>query len=215
LTAKTAGKMARPISASTQSVTNRATPAMPTMNTTPTANGNGAIGNQVASTSLFAFDSSEPVGWRWCQASGSSRYLRVTRRRYVACRRNCITPAPSRRPRIPATLSVDTATMAAAASPSAAAVVRPESNAGTIRRPVIAPRTYALPTVTAPNSALPSALTAKIRGSSRTEIHRIRNPRRRTSLRTTALLSPVLPSRDGRPGVAGGRCGPRVGPCPP
>ena len=81
LSANTAGKTSRPISASTQSVRNSAVAAMPTMNTTPTANGNGAIGYQVASTSLLALDSSEPVGWRWCQASGSSRYLRVTRRR--------------------------------------------------------------------------------------------------------------------------------------
>ncbi len=78
---KTAGNTSSPIRASTQSVKKSAVAATTTMKTTPTANGNGAIGYQTASTSLFALDSREPVGCRWCQESGSSRYLRVTRRR--------------------------------------------------------------------------------------------------------------------------------------
>ena len=43
------------------------------MTMTPTAKGNGAIGYQVASTSLLAFESSSPVGCSACQDSGSSR----------------------------------------------------------------------------------------------------------------------------------------------
>jgi hypothetical protein len=39
----------------------------------PTANGSGAIGNQVASTSELALESSVPVALRWCHATGSSR----------------------------------------------------------------------------------------------------------------------------------------------
>ncbi len=96
-------------------------------------------------------------------------------------------PAPSRRPRIPTTFSTATDRIAAAASPSAPLRTSPESNAGTITRPAIAPSTNALPTVISPNSALPIALSAKIRGSSRTEIQRIPSPRRTTSVRTFSV----------------------------
>jgi len=67
------GKMTEPTSASTGSVVNSSTRVSTSMNTTPTANGNGAIGYHVASTSLLALDSSSPVGCCWCQDSGSSR----------------------------------------------------------------------------------------------------------------------------------------------
>ena len=73
----------------------------PSIAITPMAIGSGAIRNQVDSTSAFAFDSSCPVGCLWCHSSGSFRYCRVTRRRYVACSRYCITPAPIRRPTTP------------------------------------------------------------------------------------------------------------------
>lgn len=49
-------------------------PTAPTSITSvPTANGSGAIGYQVASTSELALDSNVPVALRWCQASGRSR----------------------------------------------------------------------------------------------------------------------------------------------
>ena len=68
-----AGKTTEPTSASTGSVTNSRPRVVTSMRMTPTAKGNGAIGYQVASTSLLAFESSSPVEWSWCQASGSSR----------------------------------------------------------------------------------------------------------------------------------------------
>ena len=68
-----AGKTTEPTSASTGSVTNSRPSVVTSMKMTPTANGNGAIGYQVASTSLLALDSSSPVEWSWCQDSGSSR----------------------------------------------------------------------------------------------------------------------------------------------
>ena len=60
-------------SPSTQSVTRTETSAPISITTLPSANGIGAIGNQVASTSELALDSSVPVACRWCQAMGSSR----------------------------------------------------------------------------------------------------------------------------------------------
>jgi hypothetical protein len=62
-----------PTSARTGSVTNSRPSVVTSMRMTPTAKGNGAIGYQVASTSLLALDSSSPVEWSWCQARGSSR----------------------------------------------------------------------------------------------------------------------------------------------
>lgn len=77
----TAGKTRKPTAAMTTSVTRIDTAAISSMNTTPTAIGSGAIGAHTASTSALAFDSSCPVGCRWCHASGSRRYCRVTERR--------------------------------------------------------------------------------------------------------------------------------------
>nr|BFE88978.1 hypothetical protein GCM10020093_115790 [Planobispora longispora] len=70
-----------------------ATAAVTSMTITPTAIGSGASGAQAASASALALDSSWPVGCRWCQASGSFRYCRVTPRRERACMRYCMTPA--------------------------------------------------------------------------------------------------------------------------
>ncbi len=68
-----AGKTIEPTSASTGSVANSTPSETTSMNTTPTANGKGAIGYQVASTSLLALLSSSPVGCSWCHDSGSCR----------------------------------------------------------------------------------------------------------------------------------------------
>ncbi len=73
-----AGNTASPMRASTGSVTTIATAATTSITTTPRPIGNGAKTFQVASTSAFALDSSWPVGWLWCQESGSERYCRVT-----------------------------------------------------------------------------------------------------------------------------------------
>jgi hypothetical protein len=62
-----------PTSASTQSVRNSETTAAKIITIVPTANGNGAIGTNAASTSEFALDSSSPVECRWCQDGGSAR----------------------------------------------------------------------------------------------------------------------------------------------
>ena len=67
------GKTTEPTSASTGSVTNSRPSVTTSMRTTPTANGNGAIGDQVASTSELALDSSSPVECCWCQENGSCR----------------------------------------------------------------------------------------------------------------------------------------------
>ena len=67
------GKTIEPTSASTGSVTNSRPSVATSMRITPTAKGNGAMGYQVASTSLLALDSSSPVGCSACQDSGSSR----------------------------------------------------------------------------------------------------------------------------------------------
>jgi hypothetical protein len=82
--------------------------ATTSMTTTPIAIGSGAKICQLASTSAFALESSWPVGCRWCQASGSRRYCRVTARRYRACSRNMTAPAAARRTATPSDVSTAT-----------------------------------------------------------------------------------------------------------
>ncbi len=147
---KIAGKIVNPTSESTGSVSTSATPATNSITSTPTAIGSGAIGNHTASTSAFALDSSCPVGCRWCQDSGSRRYCLVTARRYVACSRYCMIPAPSRRATMPAALSSETPTMASPAAASAAVVVSPVRNAGSTTSSTIRPSTHAEATVITP-----------------------------------------------------------------
>ncbi len=150
------------------------------MTSTPIANGNGGMAHQVASTSAFAFDNSSPVGCCWCQDSGSRRYCRVTRWRYVACSRNCIRPAPIRRNTMPVALTTATATIAAEPPRRAPVVTCPDLNAGSTTRSVTRPSTTALITVITPYSALPASATANTQGSSRTASASTRRPRRRT-----------------------------------
>ena len=147
---KIAGNSRNPTSESTGSVSTSATPATTSITITPTAIGSGAIGNHTASTSAFALESSCPVGCWLCHDSGSRRYCRVTSRRYLACSRYCMTPAPSRRPTIPAALSTATPRISAAAPARAPAVVSPSLNAGTITSSVIRPSTQADATVMKP-----------------------------------------------------------------
>ena len=61
-----------------------------------------------------------------------------------------MTPAPSRRPKMPTTLRTATPRMAAAEAASAPAATRPSSNAGTITSPATRPITNALATVIPP-----------------------------------------------------------------
>jgi hypothetical protein len=161
------GNSPMPTSASTQSVTSSEMTAPKIMTTLPTANGIGAIGDQAASTSAFALDSSEPVGCWWCQDRGSRRYRRMTARRYRACSRNCMEPAPSRRPNRPITLPRLTETIATAPSASALVVACPVASAGSATRPTTAPTTNAVAMVSKLNNVLPVTDTANNRGSSR------------------------------------------------
>ena len=129
---KTSGKTRQPTSASQTSAANIAAVAKASIAITPIAIGSGAITNQIDSTSAFAFESSCPVGCRWCHSSGSFRYCRVTRRRYVAWRRNCITPAPIRRPTTPIARSTAMPRNSETSDASAPKVVSPRSRAGRI-----------------------------------------------------------------------------------
>ncbi len=126
------------------------TPVITSMNTTPTENGSGAIGQNAASTSALALDSSEPVEWRRCHDSGRRWYWRVTRSRNTACSFSCMYVAPSRRATMPRALSRATPRIAAAAPTSAARVVCPVRNAGRITRSVMRPNTVADATVMPP-----------------------------------------------------------------
>ncbi len=56
------------------SVRKSTTTVIAIMISAPQANGSGATKNQDASTSELAFESSWPVGCRWCQDSGRRRY---------------------------------------------------------------------------------------------------------------------------------------------
>ena len=69
------------MAASTGSAATIATAPTTIITRTPSDIGSGAKTCQVASTSALAVDSSRPVGYRWCQASGSRRYCRVISRR--------------------------------------------------------------------------------------------------------------------------------------
>ena len=58
---------------------------MAIITTVPSAIGSGMIGDQAASMSEEALESSCPVGWRWCHSIGRERYWRVTARRVWDC----------------------------------------------------------------------------------------------------------------------------------
>ncbi len=89
-------------------------------------------------------------------------------------------PAHSRRAMMPTTLSVATSMTARKATARAAGRASPSRIEGSMTRSVTAPKTYAWPIVVSANSALPTAETAKIRGSSRTATPSTPKPRRIT-----------------------------------
>ncbi len=157
---------------------NIAAVAKASMASTPIAIGSGAITNQIDSTSAFAFESSWPVGCWWCHSSGSFWYCRVTRRRYVAWSRNCMMPAPTRRPTTPMARRIAIPRKIETSAASAPKVVSPRSSAGRITWSVAQPRAQPSATVIAPYSMLAATENAKTHGSSQMATRRTANPRR-------------------------------------
>ncbi len=180
----TSGNTRQPTSASQTSARNIAKVANASIASTPIAIGSGAITNQIDSTSALAFDSNIPVECLWCHSSGSFRYCRVTRRRYVACSRYCITPAPIRRPTTPIARRI-AMPMNNETSPAIAAnVVSPRSRAGRTTLSVAQPSANPSATVIAPYNMLASTDRAKTHGSSQIATLRTARP-----LRVTLPLS--------------------------
>ena len=80
----------------------------------------------------------------------------MTRRRYVACRRNCITPAPTRRPTTPIAFRIAIPRNSEISDAIVPQVVSPRSNAGRIKWSVDQPSAQPSATVIAPYSMLAS-----------------------------------------------------------
>ena len=177
------------------------TTAIAIIATVPTAIGSGAIGAQAASTSEAALDSSSPVGWRWCQRIGSSRYCRVTSRRSWDCIRYCITPAPQRRATMLTPRTIATPMKSATAVTSAPSGATPSSKAGSTTLSVAQPSTQASATVSAPKSSAPTVEMVNTHGSRRMATPSTSKPRRRVARSWAACAG--LEGATGLP--AGGR----------
>ena len=188
----TSGNTASPTRAITRSAKSICTIAISIIAIVPTAIGSGAMGDQAASTSELAFESSCPVGWRWCHSIGRERYCRVTSRRYAACIRYCITPAPSRRATMPTARRIETPTKKATTATSTPGPMVPSRNAGTIAWSVAHPSTQASATVSAPKSTLPSVDRVKIHFSRRIATPSTRNPSRNVEVRVEERESAVV-----------------------